>query len=86
MSRPKTCVLYSPCGLETHSIMTASPLESLYSKADGLKRGGVNQVYLARAEMRRFRTPHRPQFAYAYGERPSRIAAFFGRTFEQKQV
>jgi hypothetical protein len=84
MKRPKTYSLYSTCGLETHTRMTASHPESWYSKADGLKRAGVNQVYLATAEMRRFHAPHKPKLAY--GERPARTAAFFTGRFGAKQV
>ena len=66
--------------------MTASNLESWYSKAGtrkltGSKELGVNQVYLATAEMRRFRTP---QPKLAYGERPSRTAASFMGRFGAK--
>jgi hypothetical protein len=82
MKRPRTCSLYSTCGLETHTRMTASHPESWYSKADGLKRAGVNQVYLATAEMRRFHAPHKPKLAY--GERPARTAAFLTGRFGAK--
>jgi hypothetical protein len=82
MKRPTTCFLYSTCGLETHTRMTASHPESWYSKADGLKRAGVNQVYLATAEMRRFHAPHKPKLAY--GERPARTAAFLTGRFGAK--